>query len=301
LNVVSTAASTSPLAGQPVTHFIQAGQHRVRYVEGGEGVGSDGRPRPRAIILHGWIASHQLYRKCWAGFGEFLHYRAVDLVGFGDSDKPSPKEAAYDPRWYGEQVKALVDAMGWDKFILIAQSMGGVAATEFAIEHPERVEKLILIDSVGVAQPPPLLGKILQLPGIGGVLFQLLGGTRKSLRDFLVNDVWHVKSVFEESVLVDMLRIINSPGGKDAAYATLMKMTSPQAVQKFTPRFKELKVPTRLIWGEHDKLFPVEACGRTIQQLIPGATLDVIEGSGHEPPVEAPEQFLKVLKRLVQT
>ncbi len=296
--------STTSSVGAPVTHFIQAGKHRVRYVEGGDDgkmvdANSGGkRQKPRAIILHGWIASHQLYRKCWAGLGEFLHYRAVDLVGFGDSDKPSPNDVAYDPKWYGEQVRHLADAMGWDKFTLIAQSMGGVAATEFALENPARVEKLILIDSVGVAQPPPVLGRILQLPGIGSALFQLLGGTRKSLKDFLVNDVWYVKSVFEESVLADMLRIINSPGGKEAAYATMMKMTSPNAVNAFTPRFKELRVPTRLIWGEHDKLFPLEACGRALEKMIPGATLDVIEGSGHEPPVEAPEQFLKVLRRL---
>jgi len=297
----SSSATTQSVLGQPITHFIQAGKHRVCYAEGGidDASGQPGH-KPRAIILHGWIASHQLYRKCWAGLGEFLHYRAVDLVGFGESDKPSPKDVAYDPAWYGEQVKLLADAMGWDKFVLIAQSMGGVAATEFAVKHPERVQKLILIDSVGIAQPPPVLGRILQLPGIGSFLFQLLGGTHKSLKDFLVNDVWYVKSVFEEAVLKDMQRIINSPGGKEAAYATMMKMTSPDAVNAFTPRFKELKVETSLIWGEHDGLFPLQACGRAIEKMIPGATLDVIEGSGHEPPVEAPEQFLKVLKKLVQ-
>lgn len=292
--MVSSAATATSVVGKPVTHFVQAGKHRVCYAEGGD------PSQPRAIILHGWIASHQLYRKCWAGMGEFLNYRAADLVGFGDSDKPSPKDVPYDPKWYGEQVEALADALGWDKFILIAQSMGGVGAVEFTCNHPERVEKLILIDSVGIAQPPPVLGRILQLPGIGSFLFQLLGGTRKSLKDFLVNDVWHVKSVFDEDLLKDMLRIINSPGGKEAAYATMMKMTSPAAVRAFTPRFKDLKVKTHLIWGDHDPLFPLDACGRVIAGMIPGATLDVIEGSGHEPPVEAPEQFVKVLKKLVQ-
>ncbi len=299
--MTSSAAATSPSTTPPTRHFVQAGKYRVCTVEGGfDAAGNVPAGKTRALILHGWIASHQLYRKCWAGLGEFLAYRAADLVGFGDSDKPSPKEAAYDPDFYGEQVKALADALGWDRFTLIAQSMGGVAATAFATKYPARVEKLILIDSVGIAQPPPVLGRLLQAPVIGEALFQLLGGTRKSLKDFLMNDVWYVKSVYEDAVLNDMLRIINSPGGKSAAYATMMNMTSPSAVNRFTPRFADLKMKTHLIWGDHDKLFPLAACGRVLQQKIPGATLDVVEGSGHEPPVEAPEQFLKILKQRVQ-
>ncbi len=297
---VNTAAPTA--SRPPETHFVTAGQYRACYVEGGAPADkSAAAAKPRAILLHGWIASHQLYRKCWAGLGEFMHYRAADLIGFGDSEKPDPKTAAYDPRWYGAQLKALADGMGWDKFVLIAQSMGGPGAVEFAIAHPERVEKLILIDSVGIARPPPVLGRILQLPVVGEGLFHLLGGTRKSLGDFLKNDVYYVKSVFDESVLDNMLRTINGPGGKAAAYATMMRMTSPQAVSAFTPRFSELKVPVRMIWGEHDPLFPLVECGRVMQKLIPGATLDVIAGSGHEPPVEAPEAFLQTLKRLVQS
>ncbi len=149
-------------------------------------------------------------------------------------------------------------------------------------------------------QPPPLFGRILQLPIIGAFLFQLLAGTRKSLRDFLVNDVWYSKPTVEEAVLRDMQRAINSPGGKAAAYASMMRMTSPSAVRDFTHRFSELSVHAHLIWGDHDKLFPLETCGRTLQKLIRGATLDVIKDSGHEPMVEAPSQFLEILRTIVQ-
>ncbi len=228
------------------------------------------------------------------------HYCAVDLIGFGDSDKPSPKNVPYDPRWYGEQLKAFVDAIGWDKFILIAHSMGGVAATEFAVAHPQCVDRLILIDSVGIAQSPPLLGRLLQLPVVGSLLFQSLAGTRKSLRNFLVHDVWYSRSFDEDDVLDNMQRIINSPGGKEAAYAAMMRMTSPQAVKDFTHRFSALTTKTHLIWGDKDKLLPLDNCGRVIEKLIPGATLDIIKDCGHEPPVEAPERFLQILETLVR-
>ncbi len=292
---------SSIVSNSPVIQFVQAGEHRVCYATGGNNSSNSKMgEQPRILLLHGWISSHQLYRECWARLDEMAHYCAVDLIGFGDSDKPFPKKCRYDPRWYGEQLKAFVDAIGWSKFILIAHSMGGVAATEFAVAHPQFVDKLILIDSVGIAQQPPLLGRIMQLPVVGSLLFQLLAGTRKSLRDFMVNDVWYSKSVVEDDVLNNMYRIINSPGGKEAAYAAMMRMISPNAVRAFADRFSELTAKTHLIWGDQDKLFPLDNCGRVIEKLIPDATLDIIEECGHEPPVEAPERFLQILENIIR-
>jgi pimeloyl-ACP methyl ester carboxylesterase len=296
-----SSLSTPPTAA-PTKRFVQAGAHRVCYVEGGEPAsGNAADSKPRLLLVHGWIASHQLYRKCWGGIAEMAHYRALDLVGFGDSDKPDPTTTPYDPGWYGEQLAAFLDATGWSKVTLCAQSMGAIAAVEFARRFPERVEKLIVLDGACVPVPPPVLGRILQAPGIGAVLFDLLGGTRKSISDFLKNDVYYVKSVFDPAVVDDMLRVMNSPGGKKAAYATMMRMVAPSSLARFTPRLAELKVPVRLLWGEHDRLYPVDACAREMQRRIAGATLDVITGAGHEPPVEAPEAFLRSLRTALQS
>lgn len=290
----------SSQAISPAIQFTQAGGHRVCYVTGGnESSSSSLREKPRVLLLHGWISSHQLYRECWAGLDEMAHYCAVDLIGFGDSDKPSPKTCRYDPAWYSEQLKAFVDAIGWSKFILIAHSMGGIAATEFAVAHPQFIDRLILVDSAGIVQQPPLLGRILQLPVVGSFLFQLLAGTRKSLRDFMINDVWYSKSVVEDEVLNNMYRIINSLGGKEAAYAAMMRMVSPEAARDFTNRFSELTCKTHLIWGDRDRLFPLDSCGRMLEKLIANVTLDIIEECGHEPPVEAPERFLQILEKII--
>jgi len=108
-----------------------------------------------------------------------------------------------------------------------------------------------------------------------------------------------VKSVFDDAVLQDMLRIMNGPGGKKAAYATMMRMVAPSSLARFSPRLSGLKVPVRLLWGEHDKLYPVDRCAKEMQRLIPGATLDVIAASGHEPPVETPEAFLRALRAVL--
>ncbi len=282
------------MSEQPAKHFITAGAHRVCYVEGGK------PGMPRAIFLHGWIASHQLYRKVWKELGELFHFHALDLVGFGDSDKPDPGTAAYDPPFYAESVRAFADAVGLtEPFTLVAQSMGGMVATEFAIRFPERVKQLVLVDSAGIEVPPPVLGRILQAPVIGKPLFMALGGTRKALKDFLVNDVYFVKEVFEDAVLEDMLRVQRQPGGKEAAYAALTRMVSPRVYKTFQTRFEDVKVPTRLVWGEKDKLFPLETCGRAIEKKISGARLHVVGGSGHEPPVERPAEFMTALRDAV--
>jgi pimeloyl-ACP methyl ester carboxylesterase len=277
---------------QPPRQFIQAGAHRVAYVEGGAGPG-----KPKALLVHGWIASHQLYRKVWDDLAEVCHYRAIDLVGFGDSDKPDPTQTPYTPAWYGQQLAAFLDASGWTECVVAAQSMGGLAAVELALAAPTRVKRLILIDSAGIAQPPPILGRILQTPGIGPVVYALAGTTRKAVGDFLRNDVYFVKSAYDDAVVDDMVRILKSPGGKDAAYATMMRMVSPKAVAAFTPRLRQLTVPTSLIWGEGDMLFPVKAAGEVMRGLIPGATLEVVRASGHEPMVETPAAFMQAFRR----
>ena len=277
--------------------FVQAGQHRVCFAEGGD----DGTDKPKVLIGHGWLASHKLYRKVWADLAKVCHYRAIDLVGFGDSDKPDPTKAAYTPKWYGEQLEAFLDATGWEHCTVLSQSMGGIAAVELALRAPTRVDKLILLDSAGIARPPPLLGKLLQLPVVGPVLYSLAGTSRGNLTNFLKNDVYFVQTAFEDATLDEMVRVLRTPGGKKAAYATLMRMVSPSAVEAFTPRLRELKVPTRLIWGEGDKLFPVDVCAKQMQALIPGATLEVIPGTGHEPCLETPAAFMAAFERALKS
>ena len=292
--------STTTNGTHQTLSFVQAGEHRVCFAEGGDD-GTDKPGKPRVLLGHGWLASHKLYRKVWAELAQVCHYRAVDLIGFGDSAKPDPKKTPYTPRWYGEQLEVFLDATGWDHCTVLSQSMGGMAAVELAIRAPKRVDKLILLDSAGIARPPPLLGKILQLPVVGEFLYKLAGATRGNLKNFLLNDVYFLQSAFEDSTVDEMLRVLNSPGGKDAAYATLMRMVSPSAVEAFTPRLREVSVPTRLIWGGGDKLFPADICGKQMQSLIPSATLEVIPGSGHEPCVETPAAFMAAFERALKS
>lgn len=70
------------------------------------------------------------------------------------------------------------------------------------------------------------------------------------------HDVWYSKPVVEDVVLNKMYRIINSPGGKEAAHAAMMRMASPEAARDFANRFSELTCKTHLIWGDRDRLLP---------------------------------------------
>ncbi|HEY1099732.1 MAG TPA: alpha/beta hydrolase [Myxococcota bacterium] len=294
---MTTTTTTGSAGAHQSLNFVQAGKHRVCFAEGGD----DGDPnKPKVLIGHGWIASHKLYRKVWPELAKLCHYRAVDLVGFGDSDKPDPATTPYTPAWYGEQLEAFLDATGWQSCTVLSQSMGGLAAIELAIRAPKRVDKLILLDSAGIARPPPLLGKILQTPVIGEFIYKLAGATRGNLRNFLRDDVYHDASTIEESTLDEMLRVLNLPGGKNAAYATMMRMVAPKSVERFTPRLREVQVPTRLIWGAGDKLFPVEQCAKEMQKLIAGSTLEVIANTGHEPCVETPAAFIAAFERALK-
>jgi pimeloyl-ACP methyl ester carboxylesterase len=277
------------LLPHPVSYSKSPG--RICYVEGGT------PDLPPAIFIHGWIGNRRLYEKCYSDLGKILHFYALDLPGFGDSDKPPPTSAAYNPPFFAGELIRFADEMGLKKFILVGQSMGGIAATECAIRHADRIEKLILIDSAGIPVPPPILGRILTLPVVGKPLFMALGTTKKALTDFMKNDVYHVPSAALAETVANMQRIMRSDGAKEAAYACLMHMVSVDAMKRFAPRFADVKVPTRLIWGSHDKLFPVEPCARTLEKSMGGSVLEVLDDCGHEPPVERPELFMAALRR----
>lgn len=280
-------------------HFVSAGPYRICYAYA--------RPKelnentPRLLLVHGWIASQRLFSKVVAEIGQTCEVWAIDLPGFGDSDKPAPSASSnYDPPFFAEAIRHFADAVKLDKpFTLLGQSMGGIASTEFAARYPQRLSQLILLDSAGIPTPPPLLGRILQAPVIGPVLFKLLGGTRKSIGDFLRNDVYADPSSLSEEGLNDTIRCTNSPGGLDAAYAAMMNMVSPKAMTVFQNRFSDVKVPTHLIWGEKDKLFPVDLCAKKVESMIKAngtsVALHVIQGSGHEPPIEKPDVFIQTL------
>ncbi len=120
------------------THYYEAGAGEALILLHGGGAGADG--------FGNW-------RGCLADFAEHFHVYAIDMIGFGFTDKPDPQDYSYTQQARNEHIIATIEALGLSSVNLIGNSMGGSTSMGVAIERPDLVDKLVLMGSAGVRAP----------------------------------------------------------------------------------------------------------------------------------------------------
>ena len=235
------------------------------------------------------------------GFGEFLeawwqnirplseHYQvyAMDLPGHGLSDKP---KINYNLAFAAEFALGFAQALGIGRASLIGHSMGGIVAMALAINSPERVDKLVLVDSGGLTDKVPLLYRLCCLPLLGELI---VGPTIKAgLRYGMKRAFYNPDLVTEEMVDKDY-QFFKMPGAKRAMLSIIrngmsLRGANPEVVM--LDKLHLIKSPTLLIHGAQDRAIPVEQAQNACK-LIPNAKLKVFEKCGHCPFVEKASEF----------
>ncbi|MFN8474825.1 MAG: alpha/beta fold hydrolase [Anaerolineae bacterium] len=266
--------------------FVKVGDLTVRYWTMGES-------GPPVILVHGLGASVEF----WVRNIPILarHYRvfAVDIVGFGRSDKP----LQYD--WGVERVADFMDdfliAIGLDKVHWVANSMGGLIALVTAARHPGHTLSLTLVDSAGFSRRVTWLFRLMAIPLIGELLMML--GTwalRFTLRRLFADP----KQVPEHWVQA-WARILQQPGARRSFLRVLRSGIGPFGVKRRILQIAESVVgqiacPTLILWGLQDRILPFDGSLRALSQ-IPGAQLHVWDGAGHLPMLEKAASFNGVI------
>ena len=246
------------------------------------------------LLLHGTGASLHT----WDGWARRLtrDRRVVrfDLPGFGLTG-PTP-DSVYTIERYVETVIAVADELGIERFVLAGNSLGGYAAWATAVLHPDRVERLILVDAAGYpfqSQSVPLAFRIARMPVLGRMLGQVLP---RSVVERSVRDVYGDPSKVTPA-LVDRYFDLATRAGNRAALVARFEQTQPG---QLAGRVPELRLPTLILWGRKDRLIPLEN-GERFTREIPGSRLIVFDDLGHVPQEEDPDgtvapvlQFLEV-------
>ena len=138
-----TTTTRSPKIGQSVV----ANGIRTNYLEAGSGDGT-------VVLIHGsgpGVTAYANWRLVLPALGEDFHVLAPDMVGFGYSDRPDDVE--YNVQTWADQTVGFMDALGIKKAHLVGNSFGGAIALRIATQHPERVDQLVLMGSMGVDFP----------------------------------------------------------------------------------------------------------------------------------------------------
>jgi pimeloyl-ACP methyl ester carboxylesterase len=264
-----------------------------QFVEIGEGVTvhlRDEGPKqaPALILLHGSNADLHT----WEPWVQALKakYRVIrfDQVGHGLTG-PDPKDD-YSRANYVAHVGAVADKLGLKQFILGGNSMGGKHALAYAIAHPERVTGLVLVDGSG----GPMLKldkkkddedsgnigfKIAQTPGINLLVEQI---TPRSLIAQSLEQSVSVKSVASEAAVDRYWEMLRYPGNRRATLKRFSQPYDPLGEAEIAA----VATPALILWGEEDRLIPVEA-GQWLAKTLPNNRLVVYPGIGHLPQEEA--------------
>ncbi len=223
---------------------------------------------PPLLLVHGFMSS----RRAFDGLIQLLsrHRRvyALDLPGYGDSARPESLQGAYDRGFFAQAVIDFADAIGVGEFIIIGHSMGGGVSQEVARRVPQRVQQLVLINSVGVEVP--WLAKLAAIPVLGAMVFALFFTVMRLI-------AW-----------VGMDRPIAC--ARSVAHATLKRTLARLASARAS--LSRLRVPTTLLWGGRDTLLKTTEA-RRLRDLIPGATLTVLPRLGHFPASDDPTRVCR--------
>jgi pimeloyl-ACP methyl ester carboxylesterase len=220
---------------------------------------------------------------------------APDLLGHGRSGKP---RGDYSLGAYASGVRDLLILLGIPKLTVVGHSLGGGVAMQFAYQFPQRLDRLVLVDSGGLGEEVSLLLRAATLPGAELVLPLLFRPvTRRAGR--AVGRALARVGLRASATTRGLLEGIDSLGDADARRAfvhTARSVIDPrgQRVDARDRLYLSRDVPTLLAWGEKDRILPV-AHGRRAAKLMPRSRLEVFPGAGHFPFNDDPERFVAAL------
>jgi 3-oxoadipate enol-lactonase len=269
---------------------VDLGGVRLAIAEAGTG----GRP---LMLVHGFTGAKE-------DFSDFLeplaergwHAVAPDLRGHGASDHPGEEES-YSLAIIAADLLALADALGWERFVLLGHSMGGMIAQHLLLAEPERVRGLVLMDTTHgpvdwvEADTAALAATVVREEGIEALMEAL-----KVMRadDPLMTPAF--LRLLEEkpgySEFCDAKLLASAPAMWLAMSSALL--TQPDRLD----RLPEVDVPTLVIVGEQDT--PFIAHGERMAKKIPDARLAIIPDAGHSPQFENPDAWWTVLSSFLE-
>lgn len=254
---------------------------------------------PLLVMLHGLGDEADTWRHVFLPLAENYHTLALDLPGFGRSDKP---DVDYTPEFMLDAILGFMDHLEVPKAILMGSSLGGILAQGLAVTHSDRVAGLILVGGT-LYQPEPMGDwslRLMQVPLIGEWLYTRLRKDPDAAFNSLGN-VYHDLEKLPESdrefLFTRVNRRVWSDGQRRGYFSTLRNL-SPwvKGMQSsLAEELKQLNIPTLVARGQYDELFS-ETNADQILAIQPQAEKATIEQAGHLPHQENPKAFLAKIR-----
>lgn len=250
------------------------------------------------VLLHGFGASVDTWRNLKTSDFSGFQLIAVDLKGFGQSDKPF--DGKYEMKDQAALILALMRKMNLKGVVLIGHSFGGgvalIASVDALEQSPDLISKLVLIDPACYPQELPDFIRVLRIPFIGRVSLAILP------KHFLVKQILNRVFFDRTKITTEIINAYSSPlysDGAEAALVATARSIIPNDVSRVVESFRRLKLPTYIFWGEEDgiiKKSSVEGLAATIS----GSHLTTIPSCGHAPQEECAANLIPLIQDILQ-
>jgi pimeloyl-ACP methyl ester carboxylesterase len=263
----------------------------VSYAEAGTG--------PVVLLIHGMAGTCENWRAVIEPLARHHTIIAPDLPGHGGS---APGSGDYSLGAFAAGLRDLLLTLGHDRATLVGHSLGGGIAMQFSYQFPEYTERLVLVSSGGLgAEVSPLL-RAAALPGAD--LFIAATAKAASSVGATVGRGLEAVGLRPNPDIAEVARGYASLADRDrraAFLATLRSVISRrgQSVAAADRLYLAAGIPVLIIWGARDPIIPV-GHGKNAHDVITGSRLEIFDGVGHLPQLEAPARFVAVLERFLE-
>lgn len=255
---------------------------------------------PAVLLIHGMAGSSNTWRGVMDRLSQTHTVIAPDLLGHGESDKPF---GDYSLGAFAGGLRDLLGVLGIERVTVVGQSLGGGVAMQFTYQHPEMVERLVLVGSGGLGREVSWILRALTLPGVDYLMpaffpsFVRDAGNR--VRRFIERSGWRSPNTVE---MWNAYASLTDPATRRAFVRTMRAVIDPggQSVSGKDRLYLTAAVPTMIVWGDHDPIIPVSH-GYAAHEAMPGTRLEIIEGAGHFVHVERAEEFGSLLADFLAT
>ncbi|MBD2092392.1 alpha/beta fold hydrolase [Microcoleus sp. FACHB-1515] len=272
----------------PQDQYVWVGDVNTRYWR----LGTQGSA---IVFIHGIGSAIETWALNVEALAQHHQVYALDLVGSGRSDKPL---TSYSLVALAEFVKGFADEMGLDRLSLIGNSMGGGIALQFALLYPQQIEKLLLVNSLGLGQEVSWSLRLANLPLVDRFYKPTRSSTALTLKQAvenqaLITDEW-----------IDRFHTLLSLSGAPEALIAQIRTNIDwwgvrrEVYQPIVDRLSTITAPTLIVWGKQDQILPV-AHAQTAMQQLPNASLQLFDPCGHWSHFERAAEFNRLVSEFL--
>jgi 2-hydroxy-6-oxonona-2,4-dienedioate hydrolase len=252
--------------------YITANGNKIRYIE-------EGDSKNTIILLHGLGGMAERWLPVVPFLSKKYRVIALDLIGYGQSDKP---QVDYTPEFFRDSVLGFLEALSLQKAFMVGTSLGGEIVAECAATQNPLIKKIVMVAPAGIMKN--------HTPVLDAYTMAALYPNHESVKIAYQMMMGENKEISSQSV-ENFISNMTGPNSKMVFLSTLLGMKNSPVI---TEKLKLIKVPTLLIWGNEDKMIPIKY-SKGFVNSIPSCDFVVMNGCGHTPYEEKPDEFSKLV------